>query len=51
MSLQISKGSEFSDVNITRGSDMNGDETQYEFNITLSNKIEYGSILVVKPPS
>jgi hypothetical protein len=30
---------------------MNGEETQYEFNITLSNQVEDGSILIVEPPS
>jgi hypothetical protein len=43
-------GQKFKSVNITRGSDVNGQETTYTFDVISFNPVPARSILVIEPP-
>ena len=43
-------GQKFKSVDITRGSDVNGQETTYTFEVISFNPVPARSILVIEPP-
>jgi len=49
--MSVTTGSEFEDVVIERGSERNGEITNYKFAITLKNQMPEGAVLEIKPPT